>query len=159
MAIFARYDGIDGDSQDANHDQWIEVLSMDWGAQTDEGEGSGGRRRANVFVDDVVLVFAFGKASPKLVEKCLKGEKISTLDVELTRFVGAGEQLTYLKYELEDVVITAFQTDASDDDEAEPPTMILSNAFGAIKMTYTEVDDTGSVIGKVETQYKNKKKK
>ncbi len=30
-AAFVKYDGIDGESKDANHDTWIDVLNVDWG--------------------------------------------------------------------------------------------------------------------------------
>lgn len=28
-AVFAKYDGFDGEAKDANHDTWIDVLSID----------------------------------------------------------------------------------------------------------------------------------
>ena len=37
MAVFAKYDGVDGESADANHDKWIDVLSNDWGSHKPGG--------------------------------------------------------------------------------------------------------------------------
>ena len=31
-AVFVKYDGIDGEATDANHDKWIDVLSLNWGS-------------------------------------------------------------------------------------------------------------------------------
>ena len=66
MAIFAKYDGIDGESKDENHDKWIDVLSLDWGMEH-PGTGATGksRRRSKAIVDDLTLTLEYEKASPK----------------------------------------------------------------------------------------------
>ena len=156
-AVFAKYDGIDGESKDANHDKWIDVLSVDWGAHR-EGQGATGetRRRGAAVVEDITLTIEYEKASPKLQEKMLKGEVIPKLEIEQTANYG-GAQATYIKYELKNVMITSFQVSASGNDEAGPPTVVVGNNFEEIKVTYTEFDDTGSSKGNVETTWKVEK--
>lgn len=154
MAIFADYDGIDGESTDAHHDKWVDVLSLDWGVHR-PGSGSTGqsRRRGAPVVEDMVLTYDYEKASPKLLEKCLKGEVIPKLDIELTATYG-GARVTYLKYELKNVMVTSYQINASGNDEAGPPVVAVANNFEEVKVTYTEFDDAGSAKGNVETEYK-----
>ena len=154
MAIFAKYDGVDGESNDAHHDKWIDVLSFDWGAERpDSGSSGQSRRRGAAIVDDFVIAIEYEKASPKLLEKCLKGEVVPKLEIEVTATYG-GARATYLKYELQNVMVSSYQIHASGNDEAGPPTVMISNAFEEIKVTYTEFDDTGSSKGNVETEYK-----
>jgi type VI secretion system secreted protein Hcp len=152
---FAKYEGIDGESQDAEHDKWIEILSIDWGAHR-PGTGAAGpsRRRGAAIVEDITISFAYEKATPKLQEKCLKGEVIPKLEIEL---VGTGDSAnqTYLKYELKNVMVTSFQD--SGRAETGPPTVVISNNFEEIKVTYTEYDDTGSSKGNVEYEFKVEK--
>ena len=77
MAAFAKYDGIDGEAIDANHDKWIDVLSLDWGAHKPGGGATGqSRRRGAAVVEDITLTIEYEKAAPKLQEKCLMGEVI-----------------------------------------------------------------------------------
>ena len=157
MAVFAKYDGVDGESQDTNHDKWIDVLSLDWGAHKPGGGMTGqSRRRGATVVDDLTLTVEYEKSSPKLLEKCLKGEVIPKLELEQTATYG-GARATYLKYELKNVMVTSYQTNASGNDEAGPPTLVLGNNFEEIKVTYTEFDDTGSSKGNVETEFKVEK--
>ncbi len=154
MAAFAKYDGIDGESQDANHDKWIDVLSLDWGAHRPGGGSTGqSRRRGAAIVEDMVLTIDYEKASPKLLEKCLKGEVIPKLEIELTATYG-GARATYLKYEMQNVMMTSYQINASGNDEAGPPTVVVGNNFEVIKVTYTEFDSAGSSQGNVETEHK-----
>lgn len=157
MAAFAKYDGVDGESRDAHHNNWIDVLSLDWGAYH-PGSGSTGqsRRRASAVVEDLVLTIEYEKASPKLLEKCLKGGVVPKLEVELTATYG-GARATYLRYELKNVMVTSYQINASGSDEAGPPTVVIGNNFEEIKVTYTEFDDEGSNRGNVETEYKVEK--
>ncbi len=157
MAAFAKYDGIDGEAIDANHDKWIDVLSIDWGAHKPGGGATGqSRRRGGVVCEDVTLTIEFEKAAPVLLDKCLKGEVIPKLEIELTSTYG-GARATYLKYELVNVMITSYQTNASGNDDAGPPTVVIGNNFEEIKVTYTEYDDTGSSQGNVETTFKVEK--
>lgn len=151
-AAFAKYDGVDGEATDANHDKWIDVLSIDWGMNR-PGSSAASRRRGDVVVKDFVLTMAYDKASPKLAEKCLKGEIIPKLEIEMTATYG-GARATYLKYELKNVMVTSFQVNASGNDEAGPPTVVIGNNFEEIKVTYTEYDSEGNRRGNVEYQWK-----
>jgi type VI secretion system secreted protein Hcp len=150
MAVFAKYDGIPGECKDENHDEWIDVLSIDWGAHKPGGGATGqSRRRGGAIVDDVTLTIEYEKAAPKVQEKCLKGEVIPKLEIEQTATYG-GARATYLKYELEKVMITSFQVSASGNDDAGPPTVVIGNNFENIKVTYTEYDQDGNSKGNVE---------
>ena len=158
MAVFAKYDGVDGESKDAKHDKWIDVLSLDWGSHKPGGGATGqSRRRGAVIVEDLTLTIEYEKAAPKLLEKVLKGEVIPKLEIEQTATYG-GARATYLKYELKNVMVTAFQTNASGNDAAGPPTVVMSNNFEEIKVTYTEYDDAGSSKGNVEVELEGRER-
>jgi type VI secretion system secreted protein Hcp len=157
MAVFAKYDGFDGESKDTNHDKWIDVLSIDWGVHKPGGGMTGqSRRRGAAVAEDITLTIEYEKAAPKLQEKCLKGEIIPKLEIEQTASYG-GARATYLKWELKNVMVTSLQMNASGNDEAGPPTVVVGNNFEEIKVTYTEYDDTGSSKGNVETEFKVEK--
>lgn len=157
MAAYVKYDGIDGESKDSKHDKWCDALSIDWGAHKPGGGATGqSRRRGSAICEDVTLTFEYEKAAPKLLEKCLKGEIIPKLEIEQTATYG-GARATYLKWELTNVMVTSFQTNASGNDEAGPPTVVVGNNFEEIKVTYTEYDDAGSSKGNVETSWKVEK--
>ncbi len=149
---FAKYDGIDGESQDANHDKWIDVLSYDWGMRKPGSAATGqSRRRGAPIVQPFEMTFDYETASPKLLEKCLLGEIIPKLEVELTAVYG-GARATYLKYEMKNVACKAYHIGGHAD--GSPPTVVIANNFEEIKVTYTEYDSEGNKKGNVETSYK-----
>lgn len=153
MAIFAKYDGVDGESNDADHDKWIDVLSLHWGAHRPGGRATGqSRRRGGAVVEDMVIAIEYEKASPKILEKCLRGEVLPKLEIELTSTYG-GARSTYLRYELKNVMVSSYQIDAAGD-ESVPPFVEIANSFEEIKVTYTEYDDDGTTKGNVETEHR-----
>ena len=154
MAVFAKYDGIDGEAADAKHDKWIDVLSVDWGIHKPGGGATGqSRRRGAAVVEDMTLTIEYEKASPKLQEKLLTGEVIPKLEVHMTASYG-GARETYLKYEMKNVSVTSYQLNASGNDASGPPTVVIGNNFEEVKVTYTEFDDEGKSTGNVETSFK-----
>ena len=158
MAIFAKYDGVDGESADANHDKWIDVLSIDWGSHKPGGGATGqSRRRGGVIVEDMRLTMEYEKSTIKLLEKLNKGKVIPKLEIEQTATYG-GSRATYLKYELTNVQITSFDVNASGNDES-PPMVTIANNFEKYKVTYTEYDSEGNKGGNAETTWKVEKGK
>ena len=157
MAVFAKYDGIDGESKDANHDKWIDVLSFSWGCHKPGGGATGqSRRRGAAIVEDLNLVFEYEKACPKLQKKLLMGEVIPKLELEQTATYG-GARATYVKWEMENVSLTAIQLSGDGNDEAGPPICQTSCNFEKIKQTYTEYDDAGNNKGNVEYEHEVEK--
>ena len=156
MAVFAKYDGVDGESSDANHDKWIDVLSIDWGSHKPGGGATGqSRRRGGVIVEDLRLTMEYEKSTIKLLEKLNMGEVIPKLEIEQTANYG-GSRSTYLKYELTNVQVTSFDVTASGNDET-PPIVTLSNNFEEYKVTYTQYDSEGNKKGNAETSWKVEK--
>jgi len=152
---FAKYDGIDGESQDAKHNKWIDVLSYDWGMnKPGAGATRQSRRRGSAVVDPFVMTLDYEKASPKLLEKCLRGAIIPKLEVELTATYGEA-RATYLKYEMKNVGCESYMVGGSAD--GTPPTVVIANTFEEIKVTYTEYDREGNSKGNVETTWKVEK--
>lgn len=154
MAVFIKFDGIDGESQDDKHKQWIDVLSLDWSVHRPGGGATGqSRRRGTTVVNDVNVVMEFEKSAPKLLEANLEGTVNPKVEIELTSNYG-GSRETYLKYELTNVLVTSYQISGSGGGDDAVPTCVMSLNFEEIKVTYTEFDSKGKKGGKVETSWK-----
>jgi type VI secretion system secreted protein Hcp len=164
-AVFAKYDGVDGESADQNHDKWIDVLSIDWGVHKEKAKKN---RPAQSVLDNFELTMEFEKSTPKLLEKLNLGEVIPKLEIEQTKAVPdcqpgippedcrTESRVTYIKYELKNVQITSIDVNASGNDES-PPSVTIANNFEEIKVTYTEYDSEGNKGGNAETTWKVEK--
>ncbi|MBN2335219.1 type VI secretion system tube protein Hcp [Candidatus Bathyarchaeota archaeon] len=149
--IFLQVTGIEGESTEADHDGWIDVLSFTMGL-SDPGGGATGstRRRGTVVVDDIVVVKELDKSSPKLMEKCAGGMVIPSLVIEMC--AGSGDsRAAFYRYTLENVMVTSFYCSGTDDDV---PVETFTLSFEEITVTYTEIDALGKAKGNVEFSYR-----
>ena len=143
--VFAKLEGYDGQSADANHDKWIDVLSIDWGAHKPSGGATGqSRRRGGVIVEDLTLVMEYEKSSPKLQEACSHGKIIPKLEIDVVsdRDSSAGEN-SYLTYKLKDVIITSYSVVVAEDGTAA---LQIAVKFSALTQTHTDGDGNETVL-------------
>ena len=144
-AVFAKYDGIDGEAKDSNHDKWIDVLSIDYSITRDTSSTTARSIGAPIF-SDIVVTKELDKASPKLAEAISTGKVIPKVEIHLTD----GRQ-TYYAYELTNVMITSYSVSGDADDR---PTEEVAFNFEQIRTTYTEYGSDGTKKGNVEYSWK-----
>lgn len=153
MALFIKFDGIDGEAKDKDHKGWSDILSLSWGLHR-AGSGATGqtRRRGVVTVEDVVCTKEYDKSSPKLAEAVCTGKVFPKVEIHDTSTYGEA-RATFLKYELKNVMVTSYQTSAAGAGDAVP-TESMSLNFEEVKQTYIEYDSKGSKKGNVEMTWK-----
>jgi len=160
-AAFVKFDGVDGESVDKDHADWIEVLSIEF--------------------DDLTEISAskdVDKSTPKLIEALCKGSSSSgsalTCDpsgstdgspdrpidppfeivtIDICRTTHGNELQCYLQFELKNVRVTSFSISGSTDGE-QVPTENFSLSYTEIKVTYTQHDEKGKKKGSVEYSWK-----
>jgi type VI secretion system Hcp family effector len=143
-AIYAKYDGVDGESKDANHDKWVDVLSIDWGSHKPGGGATGqSRRRGEVIVEDVTLTIEYEKAAPKLQEACHKGKVFPKLEIDVTSTYDDGARATYLAYELKNVIVTSYSLVILEDGTTA---LRLSMSFTSLTQIYTDRDGNRTTL-------------
>jgi type VI secretion system secreted protein Hcp len=154
MALFIKFDGVDGEANDKDHKQWSDLLSMSWGVHKAGGGQTGqSRRRGVATVEDVVCTKEYDKASPKLAEAVLLGKVFPKVEVHDTTTYGDGARAIFLKYELKNVMVSSQSVGAAGHGDAKP-TESFSLNFEEIKQTYVEYDAKGSKKGNVEMTWK-----
>ena len=154
MALFIKFDGVDGEANDKDHKAWSDLLSMSWGLHR-AGSGATGqsRRRGVATVEDVVCTKEYDKASPKLAESVCLGKVFPKVEIHDTTTYGDGARATFLKYELKHVMVTSQNISAAGHGDAVP-TESFSLNFEEVKQTYVEYDAKGGKKGNVEMSWK-----
>lgn len=152
---FLKLEGIDGESTDDKHKDWIEIDSFSWGlGQAIIGEdgtrptGAGGGA-GKVQVQDFNFVKKIDKSSPVLMLSCATGQHMKE-GVLIGRKAG-DKPLEYLKIKLTDILISGYQTGGSAGDVV--PTDQFSLNFAKIEFSYTPQDPRGGEGKTVTTTY------
>ena len=106
MAVdfFLKLEGIDGQSSDKGHSNWIEVFEIDHGAMQNVTM----QRGADVAGRGQFLPFKFthavDKATPKLQQFCMNGQKIAKAEFASCRAI-AGVQVPVYEIKMENVKV------------------------------------------------------
>lgn len=110
MAVDAclQIDGIKGESQDSNHNNWIECTSAQWGVtqpKSATASTGGGHTAERCEHQSVALTKLADLSSPLLMQHCSTGKTISKARLEFMRADGDGQAVKYYEVELENVLI------------------------------------------------------
>jgi type VI secretion system secreted protein Hcp len=151
-------DGIEGESKDSKHENWIEVHSFSHDmrqAPSTTVSSAGGATTGRVDMGDFTFSKLLDKASPKLYEACCKGIHIKTVNVEFCRASG-GDKLPYMKVDMTDVVVSQVSPSAGHGDDF--PTELVSLNVGKFTWTYTQQSrQGGGAAGQVSTNWSSQK--
>jgi type VI secretion system secreted protein Hcp len=154
MAAYIKFDGVDGESKDKDHNGWSDLASFGQGLHQPGGSATGAtRRRGDVIMNDISCSKELDKASPKIAESICKGKVFPKVEIDLTAsYTDAGRQ-TYFRYELKNVLVTSYNVGGTGQSESVPMEDFALN-FEEIKVTYTENDSKGKKKGQVEYNWK-----
>jgi type VI secretion system secreted protein Hcp len=146
-AIYAKFEGINGESTDNKHKDWVEIQSFEFSMAVPGSVSGTSRRRGDVVVNDIFITKSVDKSTPKLMEALSSSTVIGEVIIDVVR--PSGDKDTYYRYELTNVLVTSYQSGG----EASGITAgdVLSLNFEEIKVIYTEFDiSLGSMKGKIE---------
>jgi len=141
---FLKVEGVPGESKDAKHSDWIEILGYNWGVDQPEtrsasSHGSLSAERANFH--DFVVTKALDKASPKLAIGCASGEHYPSATLEICR--AGGDKQPYMEYKLTDVIVRSIKPGGRATDEESIPLEDIAFAYGKIELKYTQTQVQG----------------
>jgi type VI secretion system secreted protein Hcp len=140
--MFLKIEGVDGEVTAAAHKGWIEVLSWSWGLSQAGSGGAGAGGAVGRLVGHVTIVKRVDKATPPLFKRCSDGTVLPLVTMELAR---SGGGLTYLKYDLNSVLVSSIAHGDVDGDGIPDETIMLD--FTGAKLTYTQLDASGKPVG------------
>jgi type VI secretion system secreted protein Hcp len=141
---FLKIDGIQGDSADEKHLDWIEVNSFHHGisqpaggASSAQGVHTGGRADHQEFT----ITKRLDSASPTLALYCCEGRHIPEITMECCRAMG--EKTVFMLYRFKDTIVASVGTHGSAESDDPIPMEEVSFRYGEIHWEYTPTDPTG----------------
>lgn len=145
--VFLKLDGLTGDSTDSKHPNELEVLSFSSGVSMAMGprsfSGSATNERASL--SDLSITKVVDSSSPFLFKAVCAGQSIAEATLSVNRADGKGGKIEYLKYTLNDVVISNYQASGSDGSGLPVESFALN--YAKIQISYTATDATGAAKG------------
>lgn len=142
--MYMEIEGIPGEATDEAHTEWMQLLSYSHGlSQPVSGtSGTGGTTGGRADFQDFTAVKVIDMASPDLAIYCASGTHIPIITVELC--LATGDKHTFMKYVIEDVIVSSISQDGSSDSVEVRPTEVVTFAYGKLQWEYTPIDNTGA---------------
>jgi len=135
--VFLKFEGIEGESTDTEHEDWIELDSFSWGIDCpDDGSGT-----AQLQVKDLVVTKELYKSSPKLMLHACTGTELGDVTLAITDPTRTPTE--YYKITFTKVLVTSYQTGGSSGDPV--PVDSVSLNFTKITFEYHPQDGSGPV--------------
>jgi type VI secretion system secreted protein Hcp len=109
---FLKIDGITGESTDAGHNGWIEILSYHHGVTqpaSNTVSSAGGATAERVNFGDFSITKLVDMASPKIFEASCSGKHIKEVILEICR--AGGDKQKYLVIKMEQVLVSSYTQD------------------------------------------------
>jgi len=103
--IYIKLEGITGESKDANHKGWIDVLSFDYAVSQSSSVssgGGGGVGKANF--DALSFIHYVDKTTPVLFKYCAEGRHIPKVELSVCKSGGGSKE--YMRITMTDVLVT-----------------------------------------------------
>lgn len=155
--IILSIDGVEGESKTKTN--CIDVMSYSWGL-SNSGSASlgGGMGTGKASFQDLHFTTTISKASPALGMLCATGKHISKATLHQRKSTGDNETKEFLIITLEDILVSSYNTGASEG-SGMPPVDQFSFNYSKIKMEYKVQGDDGSMQAGGEFSYNIKEGK
>lgn len=153
MAAFLKLQGLEGESTDSGHKNWIRIESVDSPIHRvlPEGAVDQARTKGQTRVGDVTILRKTDKTSPKLAENCANGTFFKEAEIHLCTTVKNKEE-PFMKIKLQDVIVSSYTFRGNSSGQPEPSENVTL-AYTEIEWTYVVVDPKdgstkGNAVGK-----------
>ena len=152
--FYLQIDGIEGESEATGFEKQIQIESWSMGANNAGSAGLGtGLGTGKVSMQDFHFVMQNGKASAQIMLAVCKGNHIPQAVLSCRKTGGDGSPYTYYKYTFNDLVLSSFQSGAS---QALPMEQVSFN-YTKITLEYFQQKADGTVALSNTIAYDTKK--
>ena len=150
MAIYVKYEGIDGEATHEDHKKWIDVQSLQFGVGRGIASPSGAtanREASQPSVSEVVVTKQLDGSSSKLFTESVTGAAGKKVEIHLVSTGSPGN--TYVEYVLSDALISGYSVSSGGDRPSES----VSINFTKIEFKQTPFDETNTAGTPVTVSY------
>ncbi|QSH41529.1 type VI secretion system tube protein Hcp [Lentisphaerota bacterium ZTH] len=102
FAAYITIEGAEGQSTNANHQNWIDVRAYCSGANQETRKGSNLASAGQGIMAPLTFIHSIDKSSPKLAELCMNGKNVPSATLHVCAMIG-GKQVIVYEVKLETV--------------------------------------------------------
>lgn len=150
MAIYVKYDGIDGEATHESHKKWLDVASIQWGVGRGISTPAGStanREASEPSVSEVTLTKLMDASSPKFFTEACVGAVGKKVVIHLVTTGSPGN--TYAEYALTNALVSAYSMSSGGDRPSES----ISISFTKMEFKFIPYDDKNKAGTPIAVSY------
>lgn len=150
MAIYVKYDGIDGEATHESHKKWLDVASLQWGVGRGISTPSGStanREASEPSVSEVTLTKMLDASSPKFFTEACTGAAGKKVVIHLVTTGSPGN--TYAEYTLHEALVSSYSMSSGGDRPSES----ISISFTKMEFKFTPYDGNNKAGTPISVSY------
>ena len=150
MAIYIKYDGIDGEAPHEPHKKWLDVSSLQWGVGRAISTPSGStanREASEPSVSEVTITKLMDASSPKFFTEACTGAIGKKVQIHLVTTGSPGN--TYAEYTLTNALVSAYSMSSGGDRPSES----ISISFTKMEYKFIPFDDKNKAGTPISVSY------
>lgn len=139
MAIFFKYEGLDGEATAIGYEKWVEAQSLQFGVGRGVtiGSGGGSKREASApSMSEFVITKTMDVFDQLMLKEAIGGES-KKVEIHITQTDGKGKHIAFQKYKLERVLISSYSLSSG----GARPMISASFSYAKIDSEYLNIDD------------------
>jgi type VI secretion system secreted protein Hcp len=137
--LYLKLDGIEGESTDEAHKDWIDLSSFQFGV-TQPGTGPVGGPPGRVNFSDFSIMKHVDKSSPSLLFDSASGTRIKDAVIDVVK-AGTDQSKPFLQYTLSNVLVSSYSTSG----DGDRPTESVSFEYTKIEFKYSAQNPDGTL--------------
>jgi type VI secretion system secreted protein Hcp len=150
MAIYVKYEGIDGEATHDTHKKWLDVSSLQWGmgrAISTKSGATTNREASEPSVSEVTISKLMDSSSPKLFVESCTGAAGKKVEIHLVTTGSPGN--TYAAYTLTNALVSSYSMSTGGDRPSES----VSISFTKVEYKFTPYDDKNKAGTPIAVSY------
>lgn len=153
MAMYMKIDGIEGESKQKDHKNWIDLHSMQVGFSNAGGgmpSSSGGRLGGEGVCNEIGVSFPGCSALPTITQYCLTGTTVKTIEIQSV--TASKGQVVYNSWKLSDCAFSSYSIADTGQGLADV-SVSLSISYTKFEFSTTPVSDAGETGSTVDLKF------
>ncbi len=150
MAIYVKYEGIDGEATHDTHKKWLDVSSLQWGmgrAITTKAGAVTNREASEPSVSEITITKLMDSSSPKFFVESCTGAAGKKVEIHLVTTGSPGN--TYAQYTLTNALVSSYSMSSGGDRPSES----VSISFTKVEYKFTPYDDKNKAGTPIAVSY------
>lgn len=155
MAIYMKIPNIEGDISAAGHEQWIQLLSLDFATQRSLNIEPGrtcDREATRPSISEIAISKKMDKSSPLLFSEACVGKAKTEIKINICQT--SSSLIPYMQYTLGNVIFSAYGVEAQNE---QYPIERLKLSFDRLEMRYTPFNEQNQPESPIPAGYDLKK--